>query len=74
MLPGDVIVADQDGVVVVPRAKAAEVAALGVVRRDKEAETRRRLQAGELGLEIYNLRVKLAQLGVEWADDRGSND
>lgn len=68
--PGDVIVADQDGVVVVPRGSAVEVGRLGVARQDKEAQTRRRLRNGELGLEIYNIRTKLAQLGVEWIDSR----
>jgi 4-hydroxy-4-methyl-2-oxoglutarate aldolase len=69
--PGDVIVADEDGVVVVARTAAAEVAARGEARREKEAQTRTRLQSGELGLEIYNLRVKLSQLGVEWIESAG---
>jgi 4-hydroxy-4-methyl-2-oxoglutarate aldolase len=64
--PGDVIVADQDGVVVVPRGDAASVALQSVARRDKEARTRERLRAGELGLDLYNLRAKLLELGVEW--------
>lgn len=69
--PGDAIVADEDGVVVVGRNAVSKVAALGQTRRDKEAQTRARLQSGELGLEIYNLRVKLSQLGVEWVDAEG---
>lgn len=66
--PGDVIVADQDGVVVVPRQAAAEVARVGEQRRAKEEKTRERLRAGELGLDIYGLRAKLDELAVEWAD------
>jgi 4-hydroxy-4-methyl-2-oxoglutarate aldolase len=66
--PGDIIVADQDGVVVVPRRSAAEVARLGEQRRSKEELTRVRLRAGELGLDIYGLRAKLAELQVEWVE------
>jgi 4-hydroxy-4-methyl-2-oxoglutarate aldolase len=64
--PGDVIVGDQDGVVVVPRAHAAEVAKLGDQRCVKEERTRERLRSGELGLDIYGLRAKLTALGVEY--------
>jgi len=64
--PGDVVVGDQDGVVVVPRARAAEIAKLGVERRAKEERTRVRLHSGELGLDIYGLRAKLAALGVDY--------
>ncbi len=64
--PGDVIVGDQDGVVVVPRARAAEIAKLGEQRSAKEEGTRERLRSGELGLDIYSLRAKLAALGVEY--------
>jgi 4-hydroxy-4-methyl-2-oxoglutarate aldolase len=67
--PGDVIVADLDGVVVVPRAMAEEVARLGQDRVAKEQKTRERLAAGELGLDFYGLRTKLAELGVEYVDD-----
>ncbi len=67
--PGDVIVADADGVVVVPRESAAEVAKLGVARREKEEKTRQRLSQGELGLDFYGLRAKLAELGVEYVDE-----
>jgi 4-hydroxy-4-methyl-2-oxoglutarate aldolase len=66
--PGDVIVADQDGVAVVAREDAAEVAKLGEERRDREARARERLRAGELGLDMYSLRAKLAELGVEYFD------
>jgi 4-hydroxy-4-methyl-2-oxoglutarate aldolase len=64
--PGDVIVGDQDGVVVVPRAHAAEIAKLGEQRRAKEERNRERLRSGELGLDMYGLRAKLAALGVEY--------
>ncbi len=64
--PGDVIVGDQDGVVVVPRSRTAEIAKLGEQRSAKEERTRERLRSGELGLDIYGLRAKLATLGVEY--------
>jgi 4-hydroxy-4-methyl-2-oxoglutarate aldolase len=66
--PGDVIVADQDGVVVVPRKTAVEAAALGAQRRAKEERSRARLKSGELGLDMYGLRAKLAELGVQWKE------
>jgi 4-hydroxy-4-methyl-2-oxoglutarate aldolase len=66
--PGDVIVADSDGVVVVPRERAAEVAGLGRERVDKENGSRERLRKGELGVHFYGLREKLKQLGVEYVD------
>ena len=64
--PGDVIVADDDGVVVVLAAKAAEVAAAAQAREDKEAATRVRLAAGELGLDIYGMRDKLKAAGLQY--------
>jgi 4-hydroxy-4-methyl-2-oxoglutarate aldolase len=66
--PGDVVVADDDGVVVVPGALAAEVAKLGQQRATKEERTRERLRAGELGIDIYGLRAKLQELGVEFVE------
>jgi 4-hydroxy-4-methyl-2-oxoglutarate aldolase len=66
--PGDVIVADQDGVVVVPGTRVEEVAQLGEQRRAKEERTRARLRSGEKGLDMYNLRAKLKDLGVEYVD------
>jgi 4-hydroxy-4-methyl-2-oxoglutarate aldolase len=68
VMPGDVIVADVDGVVVVPRQMAADVARLGNERLAKEEKTRERLRKGELGLDIYGLRAKLAELGVKYVD------
>jgi 4-hydroxy-4-methyl-2-oxoglutarate aldolase len=66
--PGDVILADDDGVVVVPREKAADVLAKSKAREDKEAGVRKRLEAGELGLDIYGFRDRLAAKGVKWVD------
>ena len=66
--PGDVIVADVDGVVVVPRLSAADVARLGLERVAKEEKSRERLRRGELGLDFYGLRAKLAELGVKYVD------
>lgn len=67
--PGDVIVADADGVVVVPREKAAQVAQASEQRIAKEEKTRQRLRNGELGLDFYGLRAKLGELGVEFVDE-----
>jgi 4-hydroxy-4-methyl-2-oxoglutarate aldolase len=67
--PGDVIVADADGVVVVKRENADEVARLAGERFAKEQKTRERLKAGELGVDFYGLRAKLAELGVRYVDD-----
>jgi len=64
--PGDVIVADDDGVVVVRRAEAAKVAAASKQRVDTEEGTRQRLAKGELGLDLYGLRAKLKELGLEY--------
>lgn len=66
--PGDVVCADDDGVVVVPRAEATEAVALSQARLDKEAATRARLAAGELGVDLYGLRPLLADLGVVQVD------
>jgi 4-hydroxy-4-methyl-2-oxoglutarate aldolase len=67
--PGDVIVADVDGVVVVPRAAAVEVARLGNERVAKEEKSRERLRKGELGRDFYGLRAKLTELGVQFVDE-----
>jgi len=64
--PGDVIVADDDGVVVVKRTEAAKVAAASKQRVDKEDVVRERLAKGELGLDIYGLRAKLKEMGLEY--------
>jgi 4-hydroxy-4-methyl-2-oxoglutarate aldolase len=64
--PGDVVVGDMDGVVVVPREHAAEVAKASQARVAKEEKNRHSLRSGELGLDMYGLRNKLKELGVEW--------
>ena len=71
--PGDLIVADDDGVVVVPRAAAEAVLRESEAREAKEAQTRARLQAGEVGLDIYGMREKLAEKGLVYraADPEG---
>jgi len=66
--PGDVLVGDQDGVVIVSRDAAAEVVRLSAARIEKEQRSRKRLQGGELGLDFYDLREKLKELGVEYVD------
>ncbi|MFO1284501.1 MAG: 4-carboxy-4-hydroxy-2-oxoadipate aldolase/oxaloacetate decarboxylase [Burkholderiales bacterium] len=66
--PGDVVVADDDGVVVVPRERAAEVALAAEARERKEEATRKRLAAGELGLDIYGMRDALAKAGLKFVE------
>jgi 4-hydroxy-4-methyl-2-oxoglutarate aldolase len=70
--PGDVVAADDDGVVVVPKAHAARVAVAARQREDKEAQTRQRLAAGELGLDIYGMRETLAKAGLRYLDDEAA--
>jgi 4-hydroxy-4-methyl-2-oxoglutarate aldolase len=67
--PGDVVVADMDGVVVVPRQAAADIARLGTERVAKEQNTRERLRKGELGLDFYGFRARLQELGVQYVDE-----
>ena len=64
--PGDLIIADDDGVVVVQRARAETVLAASRAREEKEAATRARLAAGELGLDIYGMRETLARKGLTY--------
>ncbi|MEX0283211.1 MAG: 4-carboxy-4-hydroxy-2-oxoadipate aldolase/oxaloacetate decarboxylase [Paracoccaceae bacterium] len=64
--PGDIIVADDDGVCVVPRLQASEVLAKAEARMQGEAEKRARFEAGELGLDIYDMRGRLAEKGLKY--------
>jgi 4-hydroxy-4-methyl-2-oxoglutarate aldolase len=69
--PGDIIVADDDGVVVVARADAADVLAASKAREEKEAVSRKRYEAGELGIDNNNMRGPLAEKGLKYIDGEG---
>lgn len=66
--PGDVVIADDDGVVVVPRQDAARVVKAAEEREKKEAVNRERLKKGELSLDIYDMRKALAEKGLKYID------
>lgn len=68
--PGDVVIADDDGVCIVKREEAEQVLVAAKAREEKEAATRARLQAGELGLDIYGMRKRLEQKGLTYVDYR----
>ena len=67
--PGDVVVGDDDGVVVVPRANAAAVVEACRAREEKEAASRRRYEAGELSLDVNSMREALAEKGLRYLDE-----
>ena len=66
--PGDVIVADDDGVAVVPSRSAADVLEASRLREEQEAASRRRYEAGELSLDVQGMRDELAQKGLRYVD------
>jgi 4-hydroxy-4-methyl-2-oxoglutarate aldolase len=66
--PGDAVIGDDDGVVIVPRAVAAQVAEASAKRTAKEDATRKLLAAGTLGLDLYDMRAKLEKAGLRYVD------
>ncbi len=68
--PGDLVVADDDGVCVVPRSQAAAVLDQSIAREKKEATVRARLASGELGLDVYDMRAALAARGLTYRGER----
>lgn len=71
--PGDVIVGDDDGVVVVPRRTADEVLVASGAREEKEAVSRARYRAGELSLDVNDMRERLARKGLKYVDQEADD-
>jgi 4-hydroxy-4-methyl-2-oxoglutarate aldolase len=69
--PGDVVVADDDGVAIVERERAVEVLERARLRLEREEQARRRLAVGELGVDFYGFRERLEDRGVRWIDQPG---
>jgi 4-hydroxy-4-methyl-2-oxoglutarate aldolase len=67
--PGDVVVADDDGVVVIPKALAVDTAQKAQKRKDDEDGKRKQLEAGVLGLDMYKMREPLAKAGLRYVDN-----
>ena len=72
--PGDVVIADDDGICVVPRGATGAVAKKGLERSENEEEKRERLKAGELSLDIYDMRQALADAGLKYVDSVDDTD
>jgi 4-hydroxy-4-methyl-2-oxoglutarate aldolase len=73
VVPGDAVIADDDGVVVVARKDAADVVAKGEKRHADEEGKRKRLASGELGLDMYNMREALTKAGLVYLDHPEEN-
>ena len=73
VVPGDAVIADDDGVVVVRRKDAADVVAKGEKRHADEDGKRKQLAAGVLGLDMYNMREPLAKAGLVYIDEPESD-
>lgn len=71
--PGDIVVADDDGVVIVRKDEAAGVLEKARARVANEEEKRARFEAGELGLDIYNMRERLAAKGLRWVESESDD-
>ncbi len=69
VFPGDIMVADFDGIVVVPAGAAADVAKTAELRHAREKQDRERLMSGELTIDLYGFREKLRELGVAYVDE-----
>jgi 4-hydroxy-4-methyl-2-oxoglutarate aldolase len=72
--PGDAILADDNGVVTVPRSELQSVVEGAQQREERETKVRARLAAGELGLDIYDMRRKLEQLGLIYLDHNNAGN
>lgn len=69
VMPGDIVIADDDGVVVVERIRADKVLEQGLDREQKEVDKRKRLASGELGLDIYDMRPRLKEKGLVYLEN-----